>query len=82
MDGAEISPKVDVWSMGVIFYELLYGRRPFGHGIGQNKIYQDGIILKALKVDFPSDKKYKVSEGAKDFIRGCLKYNHEERLDP
>ena len=61
MDGAEISPKVDVWSMGVIFFQLLYGKRPFGHGIRQDKIYQDGIILKAMKVDFPTDKKYKVS---------------------
>ncbi len=64
-DEAEISSKVDVWSLGVIFFEMLYGRRPFGHGVNQNKIYQDGIILKAIKVEFPVEKKYKVSDGAK-----------------
>ena len=58
-----INNKVDIWSLGVIFFELLYGKRPFGHGISQNKIYNEGIILKATQVDFPSEtpKKGKVS---------------------
>lgn len=30
-----INSKVDVWSVGVIFFELLYGQRPFGHDKSQ-----------------------------------------------
>jgi hypothetical protein len=34
----------------VIFYEMLYGKRPFGHGLTQKNIYNEGVILKATKV--------------------------------
>ena len=73
-----------MWSLGVIFYELLYGRKPFGNGVPQTRIYDEGIILQAYKVEFPSEtpRKYRVSEGAKEFICACLKYDQEERLSP
>ena len=29
-DNPQISSKVDIWSIGVIFFELLYGAKPFG----------------------------------------------------
>lgn len=63
-EDAEVSTKVDIWSVWVIFFELLYGKKQFGHGLSQQKIYNEGIILKALKVDFPQQtpQKYKVSE--------------------
>jgi tousled-like kinase len=31
----QISNKVDVWAVGVIFFQMLYGRRPFGHNLTQ-----------------------------------------------
>ncbi|XP_054797300.1 serine/threonine-protein kinase TOUSLED isoform X2 [Prosopis cineraria] len=74
-----ISSKVDVWSAGVLFYQMLFGRRPFGHDQTQERILREDTIIKARKVEFPS--RPTVSTEAKDFIRRCLTYNQAERPD-
>ncbi|XWS73785.1 hypothetical protein CRYUN_Cryun02cG0159200 [Craigia yunnanensis] len=74
-----ISSKVDVWSAGVLFYQMLFGRRPFGHDQTQERILREDTIIKARKVEFPS--RPTVSNEAKDLIRRCLTYNQAERLD-
>lgn len=75
-----ISSKVDVWSAGVIFFQMLYGRRPFGHEISQEKILREETILRSARtVDFPP--KPAVSAEAKQFIRRCLTYSQQERPD-
>eukprot|EP00761_Pharyngomonas_kirbyi_P009781 gb/GECH01009799.1/.p1 GENE.gb/GECH01009799.1/~~gb/GECH01009799.1/.p1 ORF type:complete len:774 (+),score=175.72 gb/GECH01009799.1/:1-2322(+) len=75
----KISSKVDVWSAGVVFYQVLYGRKPFGHGVSQQTFLADNIISQATNIDFPS--KPTVSQEAKDFIRLCLRYRQEDRPD-
>ena len=76
----KISAKVDVWSLGVIFFQMLYGRRPFGHELTQEKILREETILRAARqLDFPD--KPTVSAEAKAFIRRCLTYRQAERPD-
>ncbi|KAF4371045.1 hypothetical protein G4B88_002974 [Cannabis sativa] len=74
-----ISSKVDVWSAGILFYQMLFGRRPFGHDQSQERILREDTIIKARKVDFPS--RPSVSNEAKEMIRRCLTYNQADRPD-
>ncbi|CAL0307512.1 unnamed protein product [Lupinus luteus] len=74
-----ISSKVDVWSAGILFYQMLFGRRPFGHDQSQERILREDTIIKARRVEFPS--RPTVSNEAKDLIRRCLTYNQADRPD-
>lgn len=75
----QISTKVDVWSVGVIFYEILYGCKPFGHNMSQERILKEGIMLNVKEVEFPL--KPAISAETKDFIERCLEYFQENRID-
>eukprot|EP00941_MAST-03F_sp_MAST-3F-sp1_P003717 g3717.t1 len=77
-----ISSKVDVWSVGVIFYQMLFGKRPFGEGMSQERLVSERTMLNAREVKFPTTSKSQksISNEAKNFIRDCL--NHRVELRP
>ena len=58
--------QVDVWSAGVMFYQMLYGKRPFGHDQTQERILREDTIINARRVEFPS--KPAVSNEAKVYF--------------
>ena len=65
--------------MGVIFFELLFGQKPFGNNQSQQAILKDQTILNAREVSFPV--KPQISDQCKEFIRKCLAYHHQDRFD-
>lgn len=73
---ARISSKVDVWSTGVILFQMLYGRKPFGHDQTQEKMFREKTVARQ-ELKFPA--KPQVSEAAKGFITRCLTRKAAER---
>ncbi|KAG6394440.1 hypothetical protein SASPL_145024 [Salvia splendens] len=69
-------PESDVWSIGVITYILLCGRRPFWDKT------EDGIFKEVLrnKPDFRRKPWPKISNPAKDFVKKLLVKNPQARL--
>ena len=75
----KISSKVDVWSIGVILYQMLYGKKPFANDMSQERILKEKAILRSGKVNFPE--KPNVSGELKEFIKSCLVHNQNDRMD-
>jgi len=75
----KISQKVDIFSIGVIFYELVFGKKPFGHNMSQERIFKEQVMLRSKMVDFP--KNPILSKEGKDLIVRLLKHDQDMRID-
>ena len=68
-------PKVDIWSLGTICYEMLIGAPPF------NAQTIDGLVNKISEGDYKIPNNLKLSKEVISFLNGMLQYNPSLRLD-
>lgn len=66
--------KSDVWSMGLIYYEMLCGKTPWP-ARDQLDLIQN---IKKMPIRFPFD--VKISDVSKEFIKGCLQHEEKNRF--
>lgn len=64
--------KIDVWSVGILTYELLFGRVPFD-------IVTERDFIKIVEEEIKFSKATQISNDAKDFILICLKKDPRDR---
>ncbi|PUZ41740.1 hypothetical protein GQ55_9G528900 [Panicum hallii var. hallii] len=75
MQAQKYDAKADLWSVGVILYQLVTGIPPFN---GDNQIQLLKNILRSREIRFPSD--CELSHGCIDLCRKLLRLNSVERL--
>ena len=76
VSGKNYSFPVDIWSVGIILYEIFYGQIPFGFGMKDPQdIYKD---IKERKPVLPYDPK---NENVNNFIGNLLDKNPVKRMN-
>lgn len=75
MQNQEYSNKADIYSLGVCFYWMLYGKPPFN---ARNVVELKGVILRQ-DIQFPRQVN-RISELNEELIRKMLKCHPKDRL--
>ena len=73
--GKNYNYSVDYWALGIILYEMFYGKVPFGHGVKEPKLIYKEITEK--KPVLPNDINYKEFNCV---IKGLLNKNPHKRI--
>jgi len=78
MDGQEYNSKADLWSVGVIIFQLLYNKLPFP---GRTKAELKRNIMKSKGVQLPENNNNPITKVCFDLINRLLKKNPDERIE-
>jgi serine/threonine protein kinase len=73
MQGLPYDFGADLWSIGIVYYQMLFGKFPF------QARTTTGLLERTRNHDFSFEGE-DISENAKDFISKCLKFDPEQRL--
>lgn len=74
LDGGKFSSKCDVWSVGLMFFEMLYGKTPWT-GTSQVNLFSN---IKEKPLTFPEQPVR--SNAVKNLIKRMLRLSEEERV--
>ena len=76
LQDADVDQRSDLWSLGVLFYEILVGRRPF------DAAYEASVMYAIMNepVSFPEPQASSIPIDIQDIIRCLLEKNAEKRF--
>lgn len=75
--GGRYTNKCDIWSLGVVLYQMLFGRVPFLPNRGET-IKELIALVQTKAIDFPKD--IPISKEARQFISKCVEKNPQNRI--
>ncbi len=84
LDSSSVDYRADIYSMGVMLYEMLTGKKPFGCPVNMSTMRPDENVMKCIKRGkYTSIRKLNptVPRSVCCAVKKMLKYNREKRYD-